>query len=70
MCGIEGRAEVTSMVFEGNPVKIMLDMPVRSLLDVVGARGFGHHWMMGYGHVVEELEHFCVLSGIEGVFPK
>ena len=70
MCAVEGQAKVTPMVFEGNPVKIMLDMPVRDLLDVVASRGFGHHWMMGYGHVVKELEYFCRLSGVDGVFPK
>ena len=30
--------------------------------------GFGHHWMMGYGDVVQELRYFCRLAGMKGVF--
>jgi hypothetical protein len=58
------------MVFEGNPVKIKLNTPVRTLLDVVSEKGFGHHWMMGYGHVEQEMKYFCKMTGVEGTFIK
>lgn len=68
LCAIQGEAVETEMVFEGNPVKIKLEIPVRNFLEVVNQEGFGHHWMMGYGHVIRELEYFCKISGLRGVF--
>jgi len=69
LCGVEGEAVATEMVFEGNPGKLCLRLPVRTLLDVIAEEGFGHHWMMGYGHVVPELRAYCKLTGVRGVFP-
>lgn len=69
MCAVQGEATPVEMVFDGNPVKITIDSDVKRLLETVGARGFGHHWMMGYGHVRRELESFTRLCGINGVFP-
>ena len=68
LCAVEGEAEVTEMVFEGNPVKFRPRVPVLKLLDVIGEHGFGHHWMLGYGHVAAELRAFCKLTGVRGVF--
>jgi L-fucose isomerase-like protein len=70
LCGAAGSAVVTEMVFEGNPVKFKPDCSWRSLLDVIDEHGFGHHWMMGYRNVTQELRHFCRLTGIKGVFPS
>lgn len=69
LCAVEGDAIPTEMVFEGNPGRLRLNLPVGALLDVIGEEGFGHHWVMGYGHVVPELRAFCKLSGVRGVFP-
>jgi len=69
LCAVEGEAVESAMVFEGNPVQVKLRLPVRDLLDTIGEQGFGHHWMLGYGHVVSELKAFCRLSGARGVFP-
>lgn len=69
LCAIQGEAIETEMVFEGNPVKVKLEIPVHDFLEVINEKGFGHHWMMGYGHVVKELRYFCRISGVRGVFP-
>ncbi|NIN69160.1 MAG: hypothetical protein GTO63_31625, partial [Anaerolineae bacterium] len=69
LCAAEGEVLPTEMVFEGNPARFRPSLPVQALLATIGAEGFGHHWMLGYGHVVPELKAFCKLVGIRGVFP-
>jgi len=56
------------MVFEGNPVKIKLNVPIKNILKVVFEKGFAHHWIMGYAHMIEDLKNFCKISGLEGTF--
>jgi L-fucose isomerase-like protein len=67
MCSVEGKAVPLGMVFEGNPVKFKPDVPVKSVLATVAEKGFGHHWMLGYGWVAQELEYFCKLTGIKSM---
>jgi L-fucose isomerase-like protein len=69
LCAVAGSAVETGMVFEGNPVAFKSDVPVRDLMGVISAHGFGHHWMMGYGAAVEPLRRFCAMIGIDAVFP-
>jgi hypothetical protein len=38
-------------------------------MELISARGFGHHWMMGYGAAVAPLDRFCAMVVIDGVFP-
>ncbi len=67
MCIVEGEAVRTEMVFAGNPIKVKFPIPVNKFLDRVAENGFGHHWMIGYGNVKEELEDFCKLVGLRYV---
>ncbi|MCX7917314.1 MAG: hypothetical protein N2589_04220 [bacterium] len=53
---IQGKAIKTDMVFPGNPVKIMLPLKIEEFLKIIEEYGFGHHWMIGYGHVGDEIE--------------
>ena len=69
LCAVEGEALSTTMIFEGNPMRIFLHAPIKAIWDAIGQYGFGHHWMAGYGHFASELQDFCTLSGILGVFP-
>ena len=69
LCAVPGSAVETGMVFEGNPVALKPNVPVRDLLGVISAHGFGHHWMMGYGAAIEPLDRFCAMIGIDAVFP-
>jgi L-fucose isomerase-like protein len=69
MCAVEGHALETEMVFEGNPMKIKLNVPFRNIWDGVSRYGFGHHWMAVYQHVSPALKEFCTLTGLQGFFP-
>ncbi len=64
MCIVEGEAVKTEMVFAGNRIRVKFPIPVNKFLDIVAENGFGHHWMIGYGNVKEELEDFCKLVGL------
>jgi L-fucose isomerase-like protein len=69
LCAASGAAVSSEMVFEGNPVKFRPDCSWQALLGAIDEHGFGHHWMMGYRNVVQDLRYFCRLAGIKGVFP-
>jgi L-arabinose isomerase len=69
LCAAEGEAIPVSMVFEGNPVAFRPGIPVDRLLATAHENGCGHHWMMGYGRVVRELDYFCAMTGVQGIFP-
>ena len=69
MCAIEGQAAPSGMVFEGNPLKFVLQPPFRRTWRDVSEFGFGHHWMSAYARAVPVLKEFCQISGILGVFP-
>lgn len=69
MCIVEGEALPTKMLFAGNPVKVKLPIPVKEFLQIIADNGFGHHWMIGYGNVKEEIEMFCRLVGLRYVSP-
>jgi L-fucose isomerase-like protein len=69
MCAFQGQAVPTGMVFEGNPLKFVMQTPFRDIWRDIAEHGFGHHWMTVYAHVVPVLDEFCRLVGIKGVFP-
>jgi hypothetical protein len=69
LCAIEGQAVPTGMVFEGNPLKFVLNSPIRKVWAQVERYGFGHHWMTTYAHVTPVLVQLCRLVGLRGVFP-
>ena len=67
MCIVEGEAVRTEMIFAGNPIKVKFPIPVNEFLEIIAENGFGHHWMIGYGNVKQELEDFCRLVGLRYV---
>jgi L-fucose isomerase-like protein len=69
MCALQGQAIPTGMVFEGNPLRFVLQTPFRASWNKIVAGNFGHHWMSAYAHVAPTLHEFCKLAGIQGVFP-
>jgi L-fucose isomerase-like protein len=69
MCAVAGSAVETAMVFEGNPVSFRPRVPVQRLMRIIAERGFGHHWMMGYGDVRAPLARFCAMTGVELALP-
>jgi L-fucose isomerase-like protein len=62
-----GQAIPTTMVFAGNPTKVVLDGGVKRHLDAVAAAGLGHHWMIGYGDVRQPLRELCDLLGVRAI---
>ena len=68
MCAFKGQAVETPLVYEGNPMKIVPDAGAARVWETVAEYGFGHHWTAVYADVAGELEEFCRLTGIEGVF--
>jgi len=62
---IEGEAVETEMVFPGNPIRVRFPLPIADVLERIAEEGIGHHWMVGYGHVREELVEFCKLVGVK-----
>jgi len=65
-----GRAVPTKMVFPGNPIRVKLPISTDEFLGKVARYGFGHHWMIGYGDVSEELLMLGHLLGIQTVSAK
>jgi L-fucose isomerase-like protein len=67
MCIVGGEAVKTEMVFPGNPVRVRLPVNTEEFLKIISREGFGHHWMIGYGDLREELVEFCGLTGLRCV---
>ena len=62
---LEGEAESTEMVFPGNPVKVRFKQPVNEIIQWIFKHGIGHHWVIGYGHVAEEIK--CWIDLCDGL---
>jgi L-fucose isomerase-like protein len=60
---VEGEAAHTEMVFPGNPVRVKFAGPVDSLIQWIHDEGVGHHWMIGCGHVAEEIRQWAGIVG-------
>lgn len=60
---LEGEAVHTEMVFPGNPVRVRFSQPLPELMEWIFNEGIGHHWMIGYGHVGEELRNWANIVG-------
>ncbi len=59
-----GDAIPCGMEFPGNPVVIRFDKPVEQINEEIMANGIGHHWMVAYGDLSEELKRFCKIRNI------
>ncbi|NSW55778.1 MAG: hypothetical protein HPY44_07195 [Armatimonadetes bacterium] len=60
---LEGEALPTGMVFPGNPVRVRFEQETGALIDWIHAEGIGHHWMIGYGHVGEQVRAWADMCG-------
>jgi L-fucose isomerase-like protein len=66
---LEGEAVRTDMVFPGNPVRVRFSQPLAHVMEWIFTEGIGHHWMIGYGHVGEELRAWANIVG-DGIHLK
>lgn len=64
MTAISGEAVKTGMDFAGNPMRVVCEVDVVRLMHRLAEVGAGHHWMICYGDVTRELEHFASLLGV------
>jgi L-fucose isomerase-like protein len=64
IAAIEGRSWEAEMVFPGNPVSARFNISAKKYLDDISKNAVGHHWMIGYGNVVEEIRYFSDLIGV------
>jgi L-fucose isomerase-like protein len=60
---LEGEALEAEMVFPGNPLRVRFNTPVGRLMEWIHDRGVGHHWMIGYGNVAEEVRGWARIAG-------
>jgi hypothetical protein len=51
------------MVFPGNPVRVRFAQPLSHVMEWIFTEGIGHHWMIAYGHVGEELRTWANIVG-------
>lgn len=59
-----GEAIPCGMEFPGNPVVIRFDKSVDKINEEIMEKGIGHHWMVAYGDLSNELEKFCKIKNI------
>lgn len=62
---IEAYSQETKMVFPGNPVSARFNIPVDRYIDTVVKNAIGHHWVIGYGKVKQELGYFSQLVEVK-----
>lgn len=67
MAIIVGEAERTELVFPGNPVRIQFPFANQTFLDLVEIGGFGHHWVVAYGDISDELFRLCDFLGVDAL---
>jgi L-arabinose isomerase len=60
---LEGEAVRTDMVFPGNPVRVIFKNDTKDIIDWIFNEGIGHHWMIGYGHVANEIRMWGKIVG-------
>ncbi|MHB8279259.1 MAG: hypothetical protein ACYDIA_16640 [Candidatus Humimicrobiaceae bacterium] len=64
---LDAYSQETGMVFPGNPLSARFNISVEKFLDIVSKNSVGHHWMIGYGNVLEELKIFADLIDVKFV---
>jgi len=62
---LDAYSQETGMVFPGNPLSARFNISVEKFLDIVSKNSVGHHWMIGYGSVLEELKYFAYLTDVK-----
>jgi L-fucose isomerase-like protein len=62
---LAGQAVETEMVFPGIPVKVKLPCDISTFLTLTADFGTGHHWMIAYGDMSEQLRYACDMTGIQ-----
>lgn len=64
---LDAYSQETGMVFPGNPLSARFNISVKKFLGIIAKNAVGHHWMIGYGNVLEELKIFADLIDVKFV---
>lgn len=60
-----GVVQPTDLTYEGTPMRLRFEIPVRTILQAAVGAGAGHHWSLAYGDYVQEFALLCKWLGIE-----
>jgi len=63
MALLKGQALKTGMVFPGNPVRVQFESDVNDIIEWIHKEGIGHHWMIGYGDVSQQVRQWAAIPG-------
>jgi len=61
---IEAYSQETEMLFPGDPVSARFNILAEKYLDLIAKYAVGHHWMIGYGKVLDEIKYFIDMVGV------
>ena len=50
-------------MFPGNPLRVTFRQSMPELIDWIHDTGLGHHRMIGYGHVGQEIGSWAAMAG-------
>jgi L-fucose isomerase-like protein len=65
LAAMHGTSVETDTSYEGTPMRVHFNTPVRDIVAVIASQGAGHHWNGGFGDLREELKLLCELTGIK-----
>jgi L-fucose isomerase-like protein len=65
---VTGEAVKTKLVFPGNPIRIRLPFPNDIFLSLIDDGGFGHHWVVAYGDIAEELVRLANVLNLDTLY--
>jgi L-fucose isomerase-like protein len=66
LCVLNGKTIATDkLIYHGNPVNIKFKTDIEELINTIGNKGFGHHWMVSYGN---HHDIFLEISKLLGVY--
>jgi L-fucose isomerase-like protein len=60
-----GVVQPTDLTYEGTPMRLRFEIPVRTILQSAVDAGAGHHWSLAYGDFAREFALLCRWLGIE-----
>lgn len=62
---MRGDARKTCIEYEGNPLRVRFDVPVKEILQRIAVTGAGHHWNGIQQNIMEELSLLCEFRNIK-----
>jgi L-fucose isomerase-like protein len=64
LSSMSGQSVATSTEYEGTPVRVSFNRPVKEILRSIADCGAGHHWNGIFGNLSRELKLLCDWTGV------